>query len=799
MKTIKNTNTQSTVININPSTLGNGTIACHNLSIAPHGALTPTFCPSQIIKGNYTPIHHFTHHDGSVSVFLLSGNTLSVCKIKDNTPSTIVEITTFNHTTHCGINSGNSALLMTDKGIYRIDFNPISNCWVDLGFMPQFPAIKITSTNLTNISASTQPFPLSDNYPHWQGSLNKNDRKTLTTNLLNTYDTLLQNASTAGFYAQPILVRYHLLDSSRNILFSSQPTMIAPPSGFQCIDAITLSTSDFHNINSATLSLNAFQLKVEATPLVNSPWMSIVDSVVIETTPIIDPINHSDSAQCRLGGSDATSGNITAYLPGTSITMTPNDTYRTALTKNFHASFRDIASPLTQISLPFVNGISTTISYAPTSGNALTQTPTPFTALTSQSCGDCIVWGNVSQLHPFAPSIGDITSATNEDSGYWRAFVSVEFDNSNDIIVWSGEGENNLPSLLSPLLSYPNRHASKITIATSCNGNIVRQSYPLTPHPHYNYAYYLHPSLTPFAITTSAQSFIIPSQYTTPTLQIGTIGIANICNPTSLISTHKISEGEIVAITPTVKTASSWNFARTHIYAFTTLGTLAVSINASRTTITSHLIDNRKITSSQSVAFTNKAVYAIASCDLIAITGSKSTTVAHNLPITSLSWNNNTHILYISSTTPNLMYQYDIENNRMSTCDITPNSDLYSTSTKTLIHSPQGIALFDGTSTYSDIKWTHTMTLDNISQRITLASVYISASHFNGTISIRGDSGAGIENSYPITTLNIKGAINAPIPIRIISPPRPYISISIQGTTTPDFQLHNIQLRIIQI
>ena len=91
------------------------------------------------------------------------------------------------------------------------------------------------------------------------------------------------------------------------------------------------------------------------------------------------------------------------------------------------------------------------------------------------------------------------------------------------------------------------------------------------------------------------------------------------------------------------------------------------------------------------------------------------------------------------------------------------------------------------------------MTLDNISQRITLASVYISASHFNGTISIRGDSGAGIENSYPITTLNIKGAINAPIPIRIISPPRPYISISIQGTTTPDFQLHNIQLRIIQI
>lgn len=794
MNTIKNTKSKSAVIHINPSTLEAGAVSCHNLSMSQNGALVPAPSPTQIIKGNFTPIYHFPHHDGGVSVFLLSGNTLSVSKVNGNTASTPIEITTLSHTPHCGISSENTVLLMTDNGIYRIDFNTATNSWVDMGYMPQFPAVKITATNLTHFSATTPTFTLSDNYPHWQGLLSKNDQKTLTSHLINTYDTLLQHTSTTGFYAQPILVRYHLLDSDRNVLFSSQPTMITSPSGFQCIDSISLPTNDFHNINSATLSLTAFQLKVETSSLTNSPWSSIVDAVVIESTPIIDPINHSDRVQCRLDSIDATSGSITAYLPGTSITMVPNNSYRMALTKNYQGSFRDVASPLTQISLPFVKGISTILPYTPTEGNTLTSATIPFTASISQQCSDCVLWGNIAHLHHFAPSIGDITSATDDESGYWRAFVSVEFDNSDDIVVWSGEGENNLPTLFSPLLSYPDSHATKITIATSCGGNIVRQSFPLTPHPHHNYAYYLHHSLTPFALTTQVQSFIIPSQHTTPATRMGTIGIADLRNPISLTSMHKISEGEIMAITPTVKISSSWNFARTHIYAFTSQGTLSLSINASHTTITSHLIDNRSITSSQAVAFTNNAVYAIASCDLIAIAGSKSTTIAHNLPISSLSWDSNTHTLYIGTTKPTTMYRYDVENCRMTTCDITPDSELYSTDTQTLIHSPQGIEIFDSNTTYPNIEWAHTLALNSITRRITLASVYISASQFDGTISIRGDSGTGIENSYPITTLNIKGAINAPIPIRIVTPARPYITISVSGTTSPDFQLHNIQL-----
>ena len=794
MNTIKNTSPKHSVVQINATTLGGDTSRCHNLKASPDGnRLVPTIMPREIIKGNYTPIHHFPHPDGSTTIFLLSGNTLSTTLFTNDTATSPSEVATLPCTPRCGINSNNSVLLMTNDGPYRIDYNPTTNSWIDLGYMPQLPAIKITATNITNISSSTAPSTLSDSYSHWQGSLNKADNKTLTTTLLNAYDSIKQLANDAGFFIQPILARYHLLDSQRNILYSSSPTMIASPSGFQCITPITLTASDLTQINSATLHAEAFQLNIETQPLHNSPWSEIVDTVVVETTPIIDPINPSASAQCRLELIDTTSRIISAYMPGTSVTMSASNTYRTSLIKKFLSTFCKIASSLAQISHPFVNGFSKTYSPGAQLQDAITPTNGRFSAHSATQSGSCVLWGDIAFLPQFAPSIGDIAASTDINSGFWRAFVSVEFDDNDSVIVWSGEGSNNCPTTFTPLLSYPDSHATKITIATSCNGIVMRQSFPLTPLPHHNSAYYLHPSLAPFALSDTAQSFIIPSQHHTPTTQIGTLGAALIDSPLSLITHRKICEGEIVAITPAVRTTSSWDFGRTHIYAFTTVGTFASSINPSRATITSHVIDNRSISTPQSVTYANNAVYAIASSDLIAISGARAKSIAIDTPLKSLSWDNNTHILY-ASTGDKLTYLYDLTQKHTSTCDLLDDCNLYCTPANTLIYNTDGISVLNDTTTPSTIEWTHTLTIANPHQRLALASIYISASQFIGTISIRAHGGAGDDNSYPITTLNISGAINVPIPIKMQAPHRPHITLSIKGVATPDFSFHNAQL-----
>ena len=390
MKTHKSTTSQHSVIQINASTLDDSTSCCHNLKMSSAGNyLVPTIMPRKIIKGNYTPIHHYPHHDGSTTVFLRSGNTLLTTLIANDTATTPTEIASLPHSPHCGINSNNSVLLMTDDGPYRIDYSPSTNSWNTMGYMPQFPAVKITATNITNISAATAPFTLSGNYSHWQGSLNKADNKTLTNTLLNAYESLKQLANDAGFFVQPILARYHLLDNNRNILHSSSPTMIASPSGFQCVAPITLTTTNFSQINSTILNANAFQLNIETQPLLNSPWADIVDAVVIETAPIIDPINPNTSVQCRLELIDTTSGSITAYMPGTSVTMVASNTYRTTQIKKSFTTFCKIASSLAQISHPFVNGFSKTYSPGHQLLDALTPTLGRFSARSATQSGSC--------------------------------------------------------------------------------------------------------------------------------------------------------------------------------------------------------------------------------------------------------------------------------------------------------------------------------------------------------------------------------------------------------------------------
>ncbi len=788
-------NSKPTIAQIIPSTINHDTTICHNLQQSQHGKhLVPSPLPHKIINGNYTPFHYFTHLNGKKTIFLLSGNSLAILNHDSTTFSTPNEIATLPSISHCGINSGNSVYLMTDTGAYRIDFDANTNKWIDMGIMPQFPAIKITATNTTEFSATTFPFSLSGSYPHWQGSLNNSDQQLLTSTLINAYSLLQKNALTAGFYIQPVMARYHLLDHDDNVLFSSSPVLISAPTGFQCVKQFSLTTNDFSTINSSTLYATGFQIGIESESFNDSPWAEVIANVVIEATPILDPINRSIMAQCRLNTTSTTSGEIKAFMPGTSITMVATTAPQEQLIINALSNFSSIASPIIRIAQPFLNGITKRIiTHQPHAGKTIINSPFRFTAHTSVQCGDIVLWGNISRLRPFAQSICDITASTNNNNEFWRAFVSVKFNNNDDIIVWSGEGENNCPSTISPLLIYPQSNACEMTIGISCGSRIVQKKFPLTPLVGSNLSYYLHPTLAPFAIYDEIQSFIIPSQHTSPTTQWGEIAVAHASQPLLLTASQQIGEGEIKAITPAVRSSSSWDFARTHAYTFTTAGIFATSINANRSKISAHIIDNRKIDNHESVAFANDSVFAIASGDLISISGAKASTLRRNTPITSLAWHNASHLL-LCATSHDYMFLFDSVHKLMSTCDIPSNSYLYNIMESPILYNNVSLYVIKQHSSTFNVKWSHSIAISNPHKRITLASFMISASHFNGTISIRCHGGAGDNNSYPITTLNIIGSINAPIPMRIIAPPRPYITIEIDGNTSSDFELHSIQL-----
>lgn len=794
-------NSNKNVITVSPVTLSEGADVCHNLQPTHFDRqLTPIPPLATLAVGDYEPFHYLQLDDGSLAILFLSGTAVYYLVVDlenmSDLPSQPIYVTTLYTRPLCAVNTGNTVFLMMPDGAYRLEFVDDDDVgdWLDLGFMPPFPPLEITAAESTDFSITMPEIALSGNYTHWRGSLNKTDLNTLSSHLLDAYAELKRNASVAGFFIQPVLARYHLLDSDGNVLYSSQPTMVSVPSGFQCIAPITFSTNDFASLNSINLFATGYKIAVSAAPLADSPWADVVASAVVEVTPLLDPIDAKDSAQCRLDAIDATHGNLVVYMPGTSVTMNPAHESRCDMVKTAVTSFESAASQLAQFPYPYANGLNAT-PLSPQSHfvNALHAVSQPFTAQSAQPMGDTILWGNIAMLRPSVPSFPFFAATRKSDSGFWRACVSITFTSGNERMVWSGSGDNNCPELLSPLLAYPCSDAKEISITISCGGEVVNQSFPLSPLPGSNSSIYLHPSLKPFAITASTDMYIVPSQHTINNFEVGSVAVSRLNNPFNLLATQSIASGNIMTFTPAVRSTSSWDFARTHAYAFTATGTYAVSVNATRTSISAHVIDNRHINSKGCVTFANNAVYAIASGDLIAIAGSRAATLRRNIDASAIAWDNHSHFLWIYDGST--MRLIDIDRDIEATCDAPSHTRLFNADGKLLAWNSDKVKIVNNnTSAPIPIKWQRSIALDSLKKSIIGATFFIAASHFDGTISIRAHSGAGIANSYPITTLNIKGAINAPIPIRIYAPYRPYLTIEIEGNVSSDFIFSNINL-----
>lgn len=196
------------------------------------------------------------------------------------------------------------------------------------------------------------------------------------------------------------------------------------------------------------------------------------------------------------------------------------------------------------------------------------------------------------------------------------------------------------------------------------------------------------------------------------------------------------------------------------------------------------------------VAFANNAVYAIASGDLISITGSRAATLRRNINATAIAWDNSKHLLWALGNTATARL-LDFYRNIEVTCSVPYPALLFSADGLLLVSDGNDVKISNNTYAASTpVMWQHSAFIGSPQCRIIGVTLFISASHFDGTISLRAHGGAGIDNSYPITTLNINGAINSPIYLKIAAPHRPYINFSIDANTSPDFTLHSVKLKI---
>lgn len=99
----------------------------------------------------------------------------------------------------------------------------------------------------------------------------------------------------------------------------------------------------------------------------------------------------------------------------------------------------------------------------------------------------------------------------------------------------------------------------------------------------------------------------------------------------------------------------------------------------------------------------------------------------------------------------------------------------------------------DSPAEINTIEWKHTVRTD-LCSAVCAVTWLISASTFEGTLSVRAHGGSG--QTYPVTACNVEGMVNSPVMLRVVSPPRPYVSLEIKASVSGDFRFEGVELHM---
>lgn len=791
------------------------------------GQLVPVGLPAHIATGNLSPLHQFRHSNGTSTLFLTTGNFLFALSL-DGESSTPQSLSVLPSAAKCVIEVGNTIYVMTDDGPFRLDYSSVKGTWTEVGLMPQFPAIRLHAV-ATSVQSTTIPATqLEGTYSHWSGQLSDADCKTMRTKLLDAYSSLCSQAMYAGSFVQPVMARYQLLDRNGALLYQSAPVMISAGKGFQLSSSLSASvvvgSDGSASVNPITLSADAFRVGFYAPSLLQSPWGGIVHSVKILVSPQLHPIDFNAPLCYRLTSASASAHSIIMYLPGTAIDMAPNDALQTNLAKMATSRINQIATTRQEFLCPYSVGFNKSLypnglvmilrgdrtsarnecAYlhkllnTPISGqnddyrhalSASISAPHSFTATAATTAGDTIVYGGITPIryegYP-APMLAATTT-----SGGWYANVKVSFNDGNETVVWHGNGDSGAPLTFSPILSYPSPDAREMTITVNYADGTTR-SRTVELQRLGDVAIYINPQFLPLELTDGLDAYVIPAKVSVRETHHGSIVSAAITAPFTPLATLLISQSNIQAITPAVKSSSAWDFARTHLYSFSSTGIHAIAINATRDTIAANIIDPRGVTSRHAVTITDNGVLAIASGDLISVAGSRAKTIESDVGLDRIAWCGATrelwgtisdsHQVHIRSDSFRGHYRRDIAVDELLS---TPHGQLFLLSGEKILE-----ASAEQPTDEIEVEWTSRFKVKPF--RPKRISWHLFASNTQMSLALRGDCGAGRESSLPMLKLNVDGQVNAPISARIYAPPRLYLTLSAKGKISHDAILSEI-------
>lgn len=555
----------------------------------------------------------------------------------------------------CHSVSGDTVTFMTALGVWRLTLAG-TQCKIE-DFTAPFPRIAVGVYGTRDFAASTPSRTLSGQYRHWTGPMAQADLRIITADLLAAYSRTMRMAAADGYYTQPVAVWYRLLDDRGQLLYRSEPVVIAD-GGYRGIDPMTadvaLSGGYYADMGAVQVKLRGFSLgyKILDTLANDSPHVAVAE---IFASPMLDPVDYAGSVTAAFGASDAVSASLGLRLP------------LFAALKNRLLRMLDrletISARIAVINEPFSGSeaamipVDTSDVIDPSCRSAvlaslLDKKLTPVSRLMSEislphrfsagavgQASDMTVWGDITPVLALPAGVTWRCASVNPGVA-WSAVTRVTLSRGgvDEILSFSESGASDCPVALSPVVAYPHSCARRIQITVAgSDGSLRGIDLRLTPAPGNCGACYVASGLkslpledvdAPLSPVVSRVSRSFPSA----------LVVAAADNPLLPAIVKQLSSGRVTAIARSPRYANSLDIGRRHICVFTDEGSYIAAVNIARLAVSCHRVDSRPVISPRAVAVTPDGIYAASTRSLLLIAGSTVKSVARGYDFSELGY-----------------------------------------------------------------------------------------------------------------------------------------------------------------
>ena len=469
---------------------------------------------------------------------------------------------------------------------------------------PLMPSVRAVDAGYVYASAAPVAISTSDTI----GLISPARRNALAASVRAAYADLAASAAASGLLFEPTPAYCRVIDASGRELFATPPVLLVHPSA-RAFDGRFVFEPD---------PAYGFAMPAEVAAPAWRPELHVPDA-------------------------------FTAALPaGASVEMVllPSLTPFRLSSAPFIVARRRSSDPLAVVTLKPASLPSQLAASSPVAPSL--SAPVMVSAASAARSASLVAFGAPVFSRPAPPSPLVYAAEVDPSSGPWHAAVSVEFPDGA-VRVSLAEGTSGAPVSFSPLLAYPAGGAVALSVTVRVASKVYSARFPLSASVLPGCSAYFSASSAPISLPAVDGPYVVPAARGDDVASPSAVALAPASDPLSALIVASVGDARVIAVHPAASSSPSWDFGRSRFYVFTSGGIYLLNADPSRAKASLSLLDPRVVRSPDAVVRVEGGVAALASSDLIVLSGSSVRTVLPAVPsaYVSLTWNHADHELWL--------------------------------------------------------------------------------------------------------------------------------------------------------